>query len=461
MTDVSDPGEIYSVSQLVNSARDQLERVFSSVVVEGEISNLARPRSGHVYFTLKDADAQLRCALFRREAVRLRFHLEDGQKVLVHGRISVYPARGDLQLYVSSVEQAGFGALQKAFEQLKERLLAEGLFDPERKREVPRFPRRIAIVSSATGAALRDILNVLQARWPLASVLIYPTQVQGTSAAGTIVKALKQAAERHDSDVLILARGGGSLEDLWPFNEEIVARQIREMPMPVVTGVGHETDFTIADFVADLRAPTPSAAAAAVVPDQIDVVNDLEHRRSRISQAFNRMLEADRVQLSALSHRLQLQHPRRRIEVQIQRLDELARRLLQSPAHQVSIKRGQLADLRLALLRCSPRERLHRNRLRLETLKARLWTTMRNQLASNRQVMQIIGSRLSDLSPQQTLARGYAIIFDEAHHVLLKADQVGSGERVTAQLSQGKILARVERTVDETQSERGHGPISS
>lgn len=458
MTNSSD---VYSVSQLVNLARDQLERKFPSVAVEGEISNLARPRSGHVYFTLKDADAQLRCALFRREAMQLQLELENGQNVLAYGRISVYPARGDLQLYVTAVEQAGFGALQQAFEQLKQRLLAEGLFDPENKRPLPRFPHQVGVVTSVTGAAVRDILNVLHARWPLANVLIYPAQVQGVSAAPTIVRALKEAATRNECDVLILARGGGSLEDLWPFNEEIVARQLRAMPMPVITGVGHETDFTIADFAADLRAPTPSAAAAAAVPDQSDLAADLSHRQSRLSRAFTRIHDRNRVKLASLLHRLRLQHPRRRIEVQFQRLDELARRLVRSPQHQLSLKRSHLARLKAELLRSSPAERLHRHRLRLSGLGSALTVAMGGRLSSNRQRLQVLAARLSALGPEQTLARGYAIVFDEAGHVLLDASKVVTGTRITARLSQGKIFAKVEATTPEGRSERGNDDPTS
>ncbi|MEW5972932.1 MAG: exodeoxyribonuclease VII large subunit, partial [Pseudomonadota bacterium] len=276
------PPSPLTVSSLVREIRALLEGNFPLVLVEGEISNLARPGSGHLYFTLKDAGAQLRCAMFRNRASLLRFRPQDGAHVLVRARITVYEPRGDLQLVVEHIEEAGLGALQRAFEQLKHRLAAEGLFEATRKRPLPALPHRIGIITSPSGAAVRDVLHVLERRFPMIPLRVYPTSVQGAGAADEIVAALRRANEDGDCDVLLLVRGGGSLEDLWPFNEERVARAIAASQLPVISGVGHETDFTIADFVADARAPTPSAAASLAVPDALAVADQLRALEGRL-----------------------------------------------------------------------------------------------------------------------------------------------------------------------------------
>jgi len=440
---------VFSVSRLVGAAKNLLESHFGTVAVEGEISNLARPRSGHVYFTLKDDDAQLRCALFRREAQRLNFVPENGMQVLARGRLSIYPARGDFQLYVTDLEEAGLGALQRAFEALKKKLAAEGLFDQAHKKPLPRYPRRIGVVTSATGAALRDILHVLGRRYPAADVLIYPTQVQGSTAAAQIAAALKRAEERRDCDVLILARGGGSLEDLWSFNEEIVARAVYAMTIPVVSGVGHETDFTIADFVADVRAPTPSAAAETVVPDRRELLTQLHQLGRRFEQGWQRGERERRQALDVLSRRLALQHPSRRLQERAQRLDELGSRLAGAPPRQLTELRSRLGALRSELHRHSPQLRLERARSQVERLDERLGRIWKQQDERRRARLANFAGRLQALGPEQTLARGYAIVFAADGSILRDARAAQPGDAVQARLARGRIGARVESIDDD------------
>lgn len=439
----NDTQTIYSVSALVTAAKSLLENEFPRVTVEGEISNLAQPRSGHIYFTLKDAAAQIRCAMFRREVLRARFVPTDGRKVLARGRLSIYPARGDFQFYVIDLEEAGLGALQLAFEQLKQKLAAEGLFAAEIKRPLPRYPQRIGVITSATGAAIRDILKVLAARWPPVEVLIYPTPVQGDAAAEGIVAALGMASQRRDCDVLILARGGGSLEDLWPFNEEQVARAIRASSLPVISGVGHETDFTIADLAADLRAPTPSAAAAAVVPDKNEMLGDLVHLGTRLRHAWKRDHEERRRQLATLAQRLDLQHPRRRLETPAQRLDELATRLAVASRRLVSAHQARLATVRAELARVSPQERLRRNAERIQTLRRYLVQTLGARLEHRRAALATLAAGLISLGPEQTLARGYAIVFDAQERILRDTAKMHPGDPVRTRLARGSFRAIV------------------
>ncbi len=437
---------VFSVSALVGAAKQLLEEGFGTVAVEGEISNLARPRSGHVYFTLKDADAQLRCALFKREAMRVRFPLADGLKVLARGRVSIYPARGEFQLYVSELEEAGLGALQRAFEALKKRLADEGLFDQALKRPLPPYPRRIGVVTSSTGAALRDILNVLARRYPAADVLIYPVQVQGDAAAGMIVQALALASARRDCDVLILARGGGSLEDLWSFNEETVARAIRACQIPVVAGVGHETDFTIADFAADLRAPTPSAAAEAVTPDAGELLARLVQLKGRIAHGWQRGARERRQSVAALARRIEVQHPHRRLQERTQRLDELSGRLADALPRFLAARRARLDTLRAELAHISPAARIGRLRMQLGQLQGNLAHSKHIWLEQHRTNLQSFAGRLQALGPEQTLARGYAIVSDAEGRVLRDANAVARGARIRARLARGEIGARVEST---------------
>ncbi|MGH8263901.1 MAG: exodeoxyribonuclease VII large subunit [Steroidobacteraceae bacterium] len=349
------PGRaVYSVSRLNREARTLLESGLGSLWVQGEISNLARPSSGHWYFSLKDRDAQLRCAMFRQRNTLARFAPKEGQLVLCFGRVSLYEPRGDYQLLVELIEDAGLGALQRAFDELKARLAAEGLFAPERKRPLPRAPRRIGIITSPTGAAVRDILHVLARRYPAAQVLIYPAPVQGAAAVAALVAAIELAAARAECDVLILARGGGSLEDLWAFNDERVARAIHDCPLPVVTGIGHEVDFTIADFVADRRAPTPSGAAEIVVPDERSFRRGLRDLLARITRSTEAALARYADRLAWLVKRLTQAHPGARLAQQAQRLDELTERMRLAMVHRLELMRGRLMLAMRALHAVSP-----------------------------------------------------------------------------------------------------------
>ncbi|HEY1992359.1 MAG TPA: exodeoxyribonuclease VII large subunit, partial [Gammaproteobacteria bacterium] len=372
---------ILSVSELNRAARGVLEGGFPLLWVEGEISNLAQPGSGHLYFSLKDAQAQVRCALFRNRGMLLRFKPANGMKVLVRGRVSLYEPRGDYQFLVESMEDAGHGALQRAFEALKERLAREGLFDAALKRPLPEVPKTIGVVTSSTGAAIRDILSVIRRRHPLARVIVYPVPVQGEGAAAKIAAMLGLASRRAECEVLILARGGGSLEDLWAFNEEPVARAIRASAVPVVSGVGHEIDFTIADFAADLRAPTPTGAAELVTPDLSDWRRLFEAHTDRLYQAKLRLLQNLRRRLDWCGERLRQLHPGRVLRDRSQRLDELQLRLERCARSHLRHERARLTALHAALREHSPRQRLHRASDRLIALEQRLRSAARANMS--------------------------------------------------------------------------------
>ena len=323
----SPPREIFTISRLNREARVLLERGLGSLWLEGEISNLSRPSSGHWYFSLKDEAAQVRCAMFRQRNLQVRFPVKDGAHVLARGRVSLYEARGEFQVVIDHLEEAGEGVLRRRFEELKARLGAEGLFDSRHKQPLPRLPGRIGVITSPTGAALRDILHILRRRFPAVPVLIYPVAVQGESAPREIEQALRLASARRDCDVLIVARGGGSLEDLWAFNDEAVARAIFACPIPVVSGVGHEVDFTIADLVADERAPTPSGAAERVVPDRAEWLRGFAFAAQRLQAGMRRRLNEMRNDLQVREQRLARTHPGVRLRQHAQRLDELEERL--------------------------------------------------------------------------------------------------------------------------------------
>lgn len=391
----------WSVTELTGYIRELFEIDFrlQDVQVAGEISNFTQARSGHLYFTLKDDRSQLKCVMWRSTAQRLRFMPQDGDAVIAHGRVSVYEAGGVYQLYADSLLPVGRGDLALAFEQLKQRLEAEGLFDPAHKKPLPAWPRKIGVVTSADAAALQDILNVLRRRWPLASALVAPTLVQGREAPPQIIRALQWLDGRHDIDLIILARGGGSLEDLWPFNDEQLVRAIVAARHPIITGVGHETDFTLADFAADQRAPTPSAAAELVAPDQREI-------RARL-------LERQRAAAGYLQRRLQEAGSR---------LQTLAR----------------------ALRHLSPRRRLDNNRQRLDNLVNRLDQAASRELERRRSRLQLLQTRLTAISPLATLSRGYAIVYGADSRLIRAVAQAVPGERIEIRLADGQFPARVE-----------------
>ncbi|WP_036989579.1 exodeoxyribonuclease VII large subunit [Pseudomonas vranovensis] len=433
--------EVLTVSQLNGRARVLLEDVFRNVWVEGEISNLARPASGHVYFTLKDSGAQVRCALFRQNAARVRQALRDGLAVKVRGKVSLFEGRGDYQLILDTVEPAGDGALRLAFEALKEKLGAEGLFSSENKVALPAHPQRIGIVSSPTGAVIRDIISVFRRRAPQVELTLIPTAVQGREAINQIVRAL-QLADSRGFDALILARGGGSLEDLWCFNEEAVARAIAACVTPIVSAVGHETDVSISDFVADVRAPTPSAAAELLAPDSSDLQRRIDSLKRRLLLRIQSRLAHDRLRLDSLTRRLR--HPGERLRQQAQRLDDLDMRLRRAFEQRLNQRRERLARLDTRLAAQHPGRTLALLKQRLDSLAERLPRAMRETLKDRRQRLQAQVQTLHVVSPLATLGRGYSILLDERGQAIRNAEQTRNGQRLTARLGDGELQVRVE-----------------
>jgi exodeoxyribonuclease VII large subunit len=434
--------EVYSVTRLTREVRALLDRGLGVIWIEGELSNFSQPASGHWYFSLKDRDAQLRCAMFRMKNMLVGFTPRAGSQLLLRGRISVYEARGEYQLIVEHLEEAGIGALKREFERLKTRLAGEGLFALERKRPLPRFPRRIGVITSPTGAALRDVLHVLARRYPAAAVLIYPTPVQGAAAVPALARALALASARAECDVLILARGGGSLEDLWAFNDEQLARAIHACSVPVVCGVGHEVDFTIADFVADARAPTPSAAAELVAPDGQACLEALSRTAQRLTLGMRRELRGVALRVESGDRRLRLAHPGLRLAQQMQRLDDLAQRLsaaVRGRSHHDSVR---LADLQARLAHCSPRHRVLEYGARAARLQARLAHAAGASLAHLAHRLALAQRGLHTVSPLATLSRGFAIVSGETG-ILTDAAAVAPGSTVEARLARGTLTARV------------------
>lgn len=436
--------QIFTVTRLNSAVRMILEQDLGLVWLTGELSNLAMPSSGHWYFSLKDMSAQVRCAMFKGNNRRVPFRPQDGMQVLVQARVSLYEPRGDYQLIIESMQPAGDGMLALRFEELKRRLGAEGLFDEGRKRPLPREPRAVGLVTSATGAALHDMLTVLGRRAPDLPVFIYPTQVQGSAAIGQIVSAIALANRRAEVDVLIVGRGGGSLEDLWCFNEEAVARAIAHSAIPVVSAVGHEVDVTISDFAADLRAPTPSAAAELVAPDRSARAQRLVHLKQRLVQAISRRQTAARHGFVLLQKRLDHQDPKRRLEQQSQRLDELDRRLQQLLNLRLHQGERRLANLELRLQARSPSTLLAAGKRRHQLAQERLHTLMnkRQDLAAHRLAM--LSARLDGISPLATLGRGYSITRTPSGEVISRAAQVSPGQQLVTTLAEGALRVRVE-----------------
>ena len=443
--------DVYTPSRLNLEARTLLEGHFPLLWIEGELSNLARPASGHLYFSLKDARAQVRCAMFRNRNRTLRFRPADGQQVLLRARAGLYEGRGEFQLIVESMEEAGHGALQRAFDELKARLEAEGLFDPAHKRPLPAVPRQLGVVTSASGAALRDILHVLARRFPALPVVVYPATVQGDEAPAALRAALAAAVRRGECDVLLLARGGGSLEDLWAFNDEALARAIRACPVPVVTGIGHETDFTIADFVADLRAPTPSAAAEAASPDGAAWLARVAELAERLDDALTDGLERRGERLTWLIGRLRLQHPAQRLRERMQRVDELDQRLRRGWQSAARGAAHRLAVARAGLARHVPSARLATLRETLASHDHRLRLAARQALARRQQQLGATARALDVVSPLATLDRGYAIVTTAEGAILRRATDTAPGAEVQARLAEGRLRCRVEATLTDNE----------
>ncbi len=441
------PEAVLSVGQLNRLARQLLEDCFSLVWVEGEISNLSKPSSGHWYFTLKDANAQIRCAMFRNRNFRLRFQPHDGTKVLVKGAISLYEARGEYQLIAEDMLPAGEGLLAAQFEWLKQKLQAEGLFDPARKKKLPEYIAHIAVITSPTGAAIRDILTVLKRRAPQTRVTVIPVPVQGEHAPGAIVQALITANRlrtdsKHHFDAILLSRGGGSLEDLWAFNDENIARAIFASELPVVSAVGHEVDFTIADFVADLRAPTPSAAAELLSRDHRQQLQQLMGWQQRLLASWQRLRTQKQQQLEW--QRRQLQHPSQRLRQWSLRLDELEMRLINSQRRHRRERMQRLQLLSARLQSTHPHRQLNALRAQLQFLHKRLHANMQQTLQRNAQCLHSTAQLLHTVSPLNTLQRGYAIVSDSGNHVLRDASAVQIGANINARLARGELICKVE-----------------
>jgi len=446
--------KIFSVGELTGQIRALLEKQIGSIWVGGEVTNLRVQSSGHIYFTLKDAAAQLSCVLFSREKVPHRELLADGQKVLLQGDVTVYEARGQYQIIVRAVELQGVGALQIAFEKLKQKLAAEGLFAPERKRPLPEYPQRIGLVTSPTGAAVRDVLHVVQRRNPSLEIILVPCRVQGEGAAAEIAEAIRTLNEfnlllatRHSSlDLILLTRGGGSLEDLWAFNEEIVARTIFESQVPIVSAVGHEIDFTIADFVADFRAATPSAAAEIITEGVFASREFVGDAPDLLRRALRRGVDSAAENFDSLAGRLARLHPRRRLDESLQRLDDLQSELSRCTKQGVNERGVAWRNLATRLRQVRPKQLLKQRRESLKASQRRLRELARRQFKNCKSLLAAAESRLRLLGPEQVLSRGYSITTDAASgKVLREASKIKLGQKIKTRLKAGEIVSEVQQ----------------
>ena len=436
---------IYSVSQLNQSVRLMLENQLGAVWLTGEISNFSQPVSGHWYLSLKDENAQVRCAMFRMKNLRVSFRPTNGMQVLVRANVSLYEPRGDYQLIIESMHLAGEGLLMQQFEALKLKLAAEGLFAQHLKKNLPHFSKAVGIITSKTGAALQDILHILQRRDPSLKIIIYPTAVQGKDAATEIAQMIELANQRQEVDVLIVGRGGGSLEDLWCFNEEMVARAIFHSHLPVISAVGHETDVTIADFVADVRAPTPSAAAELVSRNQTELLQQLQYRRQRLEIALDRLFAEKRQKLKHLSLRLHNQHPQAQLRIQQQLITQLSHRLQQSLRHRWQKKAENLTALSMRLYKNPLPLRLQQYEQQLTQLKVRLNSHMNLTLSLQQKQLAHLCGKLDSLSPLKVLARGYSITQNQQNFTIRSMKDVNVGEQIKTRLPDGDIISQVIR----------------
>ena len=435
---------ILTPTQLNTLARSLLEDAFPVVVVEGELCNLSRPASGHLYFGLKDARAQVRCALFKPKSQWLNFQPREGLRVLARGRLTLYEARGDYQLILDALEEAGEGALRRAFEELKARLQAEGLFDADRKRPLPAYVRRLGVITSPSGAAVRDVLSVLARRFPLLEVDVLPVPVQGEAATAQIRAMLQRAATSGRYDVLLLARGGGSLEDLWAFNDEALARAIAASAVPVVSAIGHETDFTLADFAADLRAPTPSVAAELIVPNAVDLSTRVRGLHQRMQTLHLHRLRTAMQRADRASLRLNAQRPQARLDALRLRQREAARRLAAAWRTRDERLRARLRHADAVLRATQPRRRLSLLRERLATLGLRPQAAIARHLQRDALRLRALARSLEAVSPLATVARGYAILQHDDGRVVRRTGDANAGDALDARLSDGKLRVRVE-----------------
>ena len=447
-TNLTDPREIYSVSEINQQIKRAIDSNFALLWVEGEISNLARPASGHLYFSIKDKNAQLRCVMFRTSSQRVPFEISSGLQVIIRAKASLYEARGDLQLIVDGMEEAGFGALQRQFEALKIKLFEEGLFDPMAKKEIPSFPAEIAIITSPSSAAVKDFLKVAQRRYPGCKKTIYSVPVQGEQAASTIINAIRAANIHAKADVIVLIRGGGSIEDLWSFNDESLARAIAASKIPIVTGIGHEVDYTIADFVADLRAPTPSAAAELTCPEA-DVLNAmLANTRRTLNRVSINLINTFAQSTDWLSRRLQRTHPSSIINTQKLSLQRLLDRLQRGTRVNTKNTQHQMQNLLYRMHSHSPQMLLATKQSHASSLNSRLHETIRQQLYQMKHKFQICTTIMNAVSPLNTLQRGYSITtkYHHASEVINHYSQVKKGDQLTTYFAAGVVISLVEST---------------
>ncbi len=437
--------KVYSVHEITQIFRELVEShpILQDLWIEGEISNLARPSSGHIYFTLKDGDSQIRCAIFRFAASRLKFSPKNGDAVRVHGKLSIYDVRSEYQIIGDWVEPAGVGALQLAFEQLKERLAAEGLFDAARKKPLPSYPEKIGIITSATGAAIRDMLRMLQKRYPVVEVLLLPTLVQGENAAGEIAHAIDCMNRLSNVDLLIVGRGGGSIEDLWAFNEEVVARAIFASRIPIVSAIGHETDFTISDFVSDHRAPTPSAAIELVVPDGQDLRQRIADFESHLMRSIDVRIESTQARLLAVRNRISPVRQVDRLNRQQQIIDQLELRSERAMMQRVAQPRQQLDVLNTELLHLNPLSQIQTLRNQMNQLTQSHQALILQQVYAKKHTWQMASTRLNSLNPMGTLARGYSVCKNLRGKTITDATTVSAGEEIEIQLSRGWLACEI------------------
>lgn len=437
----SEQRKVFSVSEIALTIRRQLEREIGQVWITGEISNFMQPASGHWYFTLKDANAQLKCAIFKNRNRSAKFTPEDGQQVLIRAKLSLYEPRGDLQLIGEYIEPAGEGALQIAFNRLKEKLKAKGLFEQEHKKPIPKVPNKIGIITSASGAAIRDVLTVLKRRMPQIPVLIYPSLVQGEKAAVNLIQQIEQANQDQTCDVLLVTRGGGSLEDMWCFNDEKLAEAIFSSQLPIISAVGHEVDISISDMVADLRAPTPSAAAELLVPDQIAYRHKLNQLKRRLVNETQHKLEVAQALLDRVT--AQIVHPKETLVESRAELRELTQNLLVAFRDLVSERTTDLIDLQYRLKSFDPQFELEHRQDALKLAKENLLKSFKNLLKDKEQKMALCMQQLNDFSPLATLKRGYTITEDETGKPLTSAKQAENAKELTTKFADGEVYSTI------------------
>ncbi len=447
LSDTSSSPTIFSVSRLNKMAKRLLEKEIGTIWLSAEISNFVSAASGHWYFTLKDERAQVKAAMFKNANRFIRQRPKEGDKILVRAAVGLYEPRGDYQLIVEHMESDGEGQLKRAFDDLKEKLNAQGLFDSAIKRPLPSTIQRIGIVTSSSGAALHDVLTVLKRRSPSTEVIVYPTMVQGNDASRHIIQALNVANRRAEVDVILLTRGGGSLEDLWCFNDEQLAYTIRQSSIPIVSAVGHEVDFTIADFVADLRAPTPSAGAELLSQDLNVMLEALRARESRMLQSMTSFHQRATAKMQLLQQRLASQHPKVRIQTQQQSLDRLQIRLTHAIGQRIHQLNTTQARVLQRLWRTDPRSRIGNAQLSLSQLTKTLKKSMQNLLLARQQKLAFLGQSLHSVSPLATLSRGYSITFDAQQNGLTSTEQVKTGDTITTRLKDGEVKSKVDAVV--------------